>query len=153
MKELRPIEISNGAFNFCKYSISAVFWLSLILQNQGIVVLGLVILVFSYVLKVKRAPLVVLYTISIEKLFPTKPIILDENSVRFAHLVGSIFALIGLVLLLSVNQLAGWIIIALLALLKTSGALGFCGAMKLYGCLTNPNGQCCRVGKKVKSCM
>lgn len=150
MKECRPVEVPNGAFNFCKYTIALLLWASLIIQSKILVLVCFGILVISAIVKVKRAPLVFLYTYTIDRLLPSKSIILDEGAVWFAHVVGSVFSAIALIFLYFINPLAGWIITGVLAVLKTSGAMGFCGAMKLYGCLNNPNGQCCRVGKKVK---
>lgn len=150
MKEYRPVEISSGAFNFCKYGIASLLWLSIIVQSKPLLIIVFAILVLSVLLKVRRAPLVLLYTFTTDKFFKSKRIILDEQAVRFAHIVGAIFSGIAIVLLYYINPLAGWIITGILALLKTSGAMGYCGAMKLYSCLNNPNGQCCRVGKKVK---
>jgi hypothetical protein len=150
MKEYRPVEISSGAFNFCKYGIASLLWVSIILQSKLLVIIAFAILVLSAILKVKRAPLVLLYTFTADKVIKSKSIILDEQAVRFAHIVGAIFSGVALVFLYLINPLVGWIITGILALLKTSGAMGYCGAMKLYSCLNNPNGQCCRVGKKVK---
>jgi urea transporter len=112
--------------------------------------LDFVVLVLSAILKVKRAPLVVLYSYTIDKLFPSNKIILEQKSIAFAHTVGAIFSLLGLIFIKFGNPVAGWILIGVLALLKTSAAFGFCGAAKLYTCLNNPDGQCCRVGKRVK---
>jgi hypothetical protein len=150
MKEFRPVELSGGAFNFCKYGIASLLWLSIILQSKLIVGICFAILVLSAILKVRRAPLVLLYTFTLDKLIKSKRIVLDERAVRFAHIVGAVFSGIALVFLYLIHPMAGWIITGVLALLKTSGAMGYCGAMKLYSCLNNPNGQCCRVGKKVK---
>ena len=150
MKEYRPVEISSNAFNFCKYGIASLLWISIILQSKLIVILVFAILIISAILKVRRAPLVLLYTFTIDKLIKSKRIILDERAVRFAHIVGASFSGVALVFLYFLNPLTGWIITSILAVLKTSGAMGYCGAMKLYSCLNNPNGQCCRVGKKVK---
>lgn len=150
MKEYRPAELPNGAFNFCKYTIAVLLWGSLLLQNRLLVVICFAILVLSAILKVKRAPLVFLYTYTLDKIFPSKRIILDENAVWFAHIVGGLFSGVALVFLYVIHPFTGWVLTGILALLKTSGALGFCGAMKLYGCLTNPNGKCCRAGKKMK---
>ncbi|MCB2291191.1 DUF4395 family protein [Clostridium sp. CS001] len=150
MKECRPVAVSHCAFNFCKYTMAAIFWLSLMLHSKLLVVLGFSILILSAILKVKNAPLVFLYTHSIDKLFPSKKEILDEKAVCFAHIVGSVMSGISLLFLFFIHPLTGWILIGILAVLKTSASFGFCGAMKLYGCLTNPNGQCCRVGSKVK---
>ncbi|MDF2531291.1 MAG: hypothetical protein K0Q65_872 [Clostridia bacterium] len=150
MKEYRPVEISSGAFNFCKYGIASLLWLSIIVQSKLLVIIAFAILVLSALLKVRRAPLVLLYTFTVDKFIKSKRIILDERAVRFAHIVGAVFSGAAALLLYFINPLAGWIITGILALLKTSGAMGYCGAMKLYSCLNNPNGQCCRVGKKVK---
>ncbi len=152
MKEYRPTEVSNGAFNFCKYGVATLLWLSIVLQSKLLAATCFAILVLSAIFKVKRAPLVLLYTFTIDKLISSKRIILDEQAVQFAHIVGAVFSGIALVFLYFVHPFTGWIITGILALLKTSGAMGYCGAMKLYSCLNNPNGQCCRVGNRVKKC-
>jgi hypothetical protein len=150
MKEYRPVELSSGAFNFCKYGIASLLWLSIIIQSKLLVGIVFAILVLSIIFKVRRAPLVVLYTFTADRFIKSKRIILDERAVRFAHIVGAVFSGAALVFLYFINPMTGWIITGVLAVLKTSGAMGYCGAMKLYSCLNNPNGQCCRVGNKVK---
>lgn len=150
MKGYKPVEVPAGAFNFCKYTVAIMLWSSLILQSRILLLACFVILALSALLKVKRAPLVFLYAGTLDRIFKSRIILLDENAVWFAHTVGTIFSGIALVLLYFVNPVAGWIITGLLAILKTSGAFGFCGAMKLYGCLNNPYGTCCRFGKKIK---
>ena len=152
MKECRPVVVSRAAFNFCKYTMASIFWIALIFQSKIVVLIGFLILLFSAVLKVKNAPLVFLYTYTIDKIFPSKKEILDENSVYFAHIVGATVAFIALLFLYFIHPFTGWVVTGVLAFLKTSASFGFCGAMKLYGCLNNPNGKCCRVGKKVKQC-
>jgi hypothetical protein len=152
MKECKPVAVSHGAFNFCKYTMASIFWLSLILQSKVLVLVGFSILLLSAVLKVRNAPLVFLYTHTIDKIFPTKKEILDEKAVCFAHIVGAVMSGLALLFLYFIHPLTGWILTGVLAVLKTSASFGFCGAMKLYGCLNNPNGQCCRASKKVKQC-
>lgn len=152
MNECRPVAVPQAAFNFCKYTMALIFWFSLIFHSKLLVILGFLILVLSAILKVKKAPLVFIYTYTIDKLFPSKKEILDEKAVYFAHMVGATMALIGLLFLYFIHPFTGWVIIGILAFLKTSASFGFCGAMKLYTCLNNPNGKCCRVGKKVKQC-
>lgn len=150
MKECRPVVIPRAAFNFCKYTMASIFWLALIFQSKSLVILGFLILLLSALLKVKKAPLVFLYTHTIDRIFQSKKEILDEKAVSFAHTVGAVMAGTAILFLYFISPLIGWILTGVLALLKTSASFGFCGAMKLYGCLNNPNGQCCRVGKKVK---
>lgn len=151
MKSFIPVNVSNGAFNFCKYTIAALLWASIIMKNTYILWFCFGVLVLSAVLKVKRAPLVVLYSYTIDRLFPSKRIVLEQRSIAFAHTVGAVFSLMGLIFINLENPLAGWILVGVLAFLKTTAAFGFCGAAKLYTCLNNPNGQCCRVGKRVKA--
>ncbi|MEK6265685.1 MAG: DUF4395 family protein [Clostridium sp.] len=152
MKECRPVAVSRAAFSFCKYTVALIFWLSLMFQSKTLVVIGFSILLLSAILKVKNAPLVFLYTYTINKRFPSKIEILDEKAVCFAHMVGAIMSGIALLFLYFIHPLTGWIITGVLAVLKTSASFGFCGAMKLYVCLNSPNGNCCRIGKKVKQC-
>jgi len=152
MKECRPVSVPHAAFNFCKYTMATIFWVALILQSKVIVAVGFTVLLLSAILKIKKAPLVFFYTHTIDRLFPSKKEILDENAVYFAHIIASIMSAIALIFLYYLHPLTGWILTGILAFLKTSASFGFCGAMKLYGCLNNPNGQCCRVGKKVKQC-
>lgn len=150
MKEYKPVEIPNASFVFCKVTVPLLLWIALIAQSRPTLIVCFGILLLSALLKVRRAPLVFLYTRTIDRLFPSRTVIVDESAVRFAHTVGAAFSLAALLCLYAGLPLAGWIITGLLALLKTSGAAGFCGAMKLYGCLNNPNGTCCRAGKTVK---
>ncbi|HWP95460.1 MAG TPA: DUF4395 family protein [Syntrophomonadaceae bacterium] len=150
MVELRPVEVPNASFNFCKFTISILLWVSLILQSKLLVTIILGLLVLSAILKVRNAPLVFLYTHTLNRIFPSPPIILDENAVRFTHIVGAAFATNAVVFLYFIHPLTGWIITGVLAALKTSGAFGLCGAMKLYSCMNNPDGQCCRTGSRIK---
>ena len=150
MAEFRPVSIPNAAFNFCKYTIASLLWIALIMQAKIVVVVCFVILFFSALLKVEKAPLVLFYTDTFNKISRSKEIILDENAIWFAHSMGAIISGIAIIFLYFLHPPTGWVITGVLAVLKTSGAFGFCGAIKLYGCLSNPNGQCCRVGTKVK---
>lgn len=150
MKEIIPINIHHRAFAFCKYSFAFCLWLGVFLQSKGLVFGVLLFLVLSVILKAKKAPFIFLYTNTIERLWPSKEIMVDQNAIRFAHVVGSVFAGLGLIVLYMGYEWLGWGIIIVLAILKTSGAFGKCGAMKLYSCLNNPKGQCCRFGKGIK---
>jgi hypothetical protein len=150
MKEIIPVKIPKNAFAFCKYTFALSLWASVLMKSQLLVSVVFVALILSVLLKVKKAPFVYIYTETIEKLRPGKSVLVDQNAVLFAHLVGGLIAGIGLILLLIGFEWIGWMTIGVLAILKTSGAFGKCGAMKLYSCLNNPEGQCCRFGKKVK---
>lgn len=150
MKGYKPITININSFNFCKYTMALLLWMSLLFHSKYILYCVFLLLLFSALLKVKKAPLVFFYSNTIEKISPSKEVVIDENGVLFAHVVGAVFSAAAIIILLFVNQLTGWILVGILAVLKTSGAFGMCGAMKLYDCMNNPNGKCCRVGKKFK---
>lgn len=150
MKEIIPVTIRNNAFNFCKFTMAFLLWMGLLFQSVYLVILTFGILILSVLFRVQKAPLVRLYTVTIEKRWTSEDIIVDQNAVLFAHLVGAVFAGVALLFMAVGLPLVGWILTGVLAILKTSGAFGKCGAMKLYSCLNNPNGTCCRFGKKIK---
>ncbi len=150
MKEIRPVTVRKNAFGFCKYSMALLLWLGLGLQNIILVIVVFGLLLMSAILKVEKAPLVLIYSLSIERLRPSNDIMVDQNAVYFAHLVGCIIAGVAVFLNLLGYGFLAWIVVGVLAILKTSGAFGKCGAMKLYACMNNPNGTCCRFGSKLK---
>lgn len=146
MKKYKPVSVPQAAFTFCRFSLAILIWLSLIFQTKLLIVLVFIILFFSAIFKVQRAPLIVLYTITINKVFKSKQEILNEQAMRFAHTLGSILAIICLVTLYFVNENVGWNLVFGFAVLKTISALGFCPASKLYDCLNKDN--CCTFIKK-----
>lgn len=147
MAGFRAVSVSRGAYAFCRYTIASSLWLAVILRSKELVAAVFVILTLSAILKVKRAPLILLYTYSIDKIFPSGSVILDENGIRFAHMVGAYVSLICLILLYFFNPISGWILTIFLAILKTSAAFGYCSALKVYQCMNG--GNCCRIGKYV----
>lgn len=145
MAEFKPVTITVGSFAFCRYTVAILLWLSIILQRKELVIAVCVIMLLSVLLKVRRAPLVVLYRYTIDLIWPSKPVVVDEKGMRFAHMVGFVGSLLCIAVLYWGRPLAGWILTGLLAVLKTSAALGYCSALKIYSCMNN--GTCCRVGK------
>jgi hypothetical protein len=146
MKKYKPVSVPQAAFVFCRYSIALLVWLSLILQSKIIMILVFIILLLSAIFKVQKAPMILLYSYTINKLIKSKDEILNEHAMRFAHTVGTVFSFICLVLLYSVGGLTGWIAVFCFALLKTISALGFCPASKLFECANNDS--CCAFIKK-----
>lgn len=151
MGKCKPVEITEGSFAFCRYTLAGTLWLSVIFRNIEILAFVVIILILSVILKAEKAPFIWLYRNTVDRLKPSKKIYVNEYAIRFAHGVGAVFGGIGLGIISFINPLAGWIFIGILAILKTSGAMGYCGAMKLYDCLYNSDGQCCRFGNKVKN--
>lgn len=150
MKACKPVPIPNGAFIFCRYSLAVLLWAALAFHNKPLVIVTTVILALSALLTVRRAPMIVLYSWTIERLVPSRVEILDEHAMRFAHTFGTVLLLIALGLLYSPWQRAGWIFLIFVTLAKTVGALGFCAAGKMYICMTNSNGTCCKFWRKTR---
>ena len=146
MKTFKLVSVPKGAFIFCRYTAAILVWLALILQIRWLIVVVFLIFVLSAWLKVKRAPLVWFYSQTIELLFKTKTEILNERAMRFAHVMGSIFSLICILIVYFIDERVGWIAVFILALLKSISAVGFCPASKLYECATNDS--CCAFAKK-----
>ncbi len=147
---MKPVTVSKGAYAFCRYTIAGSLWLSIMLQSKILAAACFIVLLLSAILKIGKAPLIVLYSNTIDKILPSGKIVLEENAMSFAHTVGAVFSFTALIFLYFINPLTGWIITGILAVLKSSAAFGFCGAAKLYSCLNNPKGTCCRFGKRVK---
>jgi hypothetical protein len=146
MKKYRPVSIPKSAFVFCRYSLAILVWLSLFFHAKLILIFVLIIFLLSAVLKIKKAPMILLYGYTVNKIIKSKDVILNEHAMRFAHLTGAVLSLICLILLYFVNEQAGWIAVFIFALLKSISAFGFCPASKLYECSTSTN--CCAFLKK-----
>lgn len=147
MKEYKSVSISTGAFNFCRYGVAIMLWVSILFRLKWLAVLVFAILVLSAILRVSKAPMIVIYNVTFGKFIKTKTEILDEKGMRFAHTMGAGMMFIGLVPLYFLNEQVGWWILFVVASLKTISALGFCPAYKLYGCMSS-GGCCALTGKK-----
>lgn len=146
MRKFKPVSVPKAAFVFCRYSIAIMIWIAFFLRLKWLIAFVFVILAASAILKVGRAPMILLYSYTINKIIPSKTELLEEKSMRFAHTLGSILALICLIFLYIVSDKVGWAIVFLFAILKTISAFGFCPASKLYSCAMN--GSCCAFIKK-----
>lgn len=146
MKKYKPVAVPKAAFAFCRYSVAILVWLSWIFRIKILLVLVFIILLWSAILKVGRAPMILIYKYTINRVVKSADEILDENAMRFAHTLGSIICFICLFLIYFISEPVGWSITFMLAILKSVSALGFCPASKLYGCMTS--GGCCVLTKK-----
>jgi hypothetical protein len=137
--------VQKNAFVFCRYSIAVLVWLALVLRSVPLLALAFVILAASALLTVRRAPMIVLWTSTLGRLFPSEEEILDVRAMRVAHTAGAVLA--GVSLALTYLQRPGaWLFVLAFAVLKTLSALGFCPAYKLYGCAMR--GGCCALTAK-----
>ena len=148
MAKFKPATISKGSFAFCRIVVAGLLWLSVILQIKWLVGVVFLIMLFSAIFKVEKAPLILLYKYTADKIKQSENVIVDEKGIFVSHLVGAIFSVLCLGLLYFSNQLAAWIVTGLFAILQTSAACGFCSALKLYQCMVG--GNCCRFGKYAK---
>jgi hypothetical protein len=141
MVKYKPVSISKASFAFCRYSMALMVWLSFFLKSE--ILLGFVLLIFllNALLKVKRAPLIRLYDITVNRIKKAPEILVNEHSLFFAHSLAAVLSLICLVLVMTVHNDRIWYSVLAFALLKTVSALGFCPASRLYECLLGDN--CC----------
>ena len=141
MINYKPVSISKASFAFCRISIAILVWLSFIFMSK--IILGIVCLLFllSVILKVKNAPMIRLYDYTFQQFHKRSEVLVDENSIFFAHILGLIFALTCLTLVCVFDNSAIWYSVLAFSILKTISAFGFCPASKLYDCTLN--GNCC----------
>lgn len=141
MINYKPVSITKASFAFCRFSIAVLVWISFFIKSE--IILGIVCLLFllSTILKVKRAPMILLYEVLFNRKHNRKEVWVDENSIFFAHVVGLIMSFTCLVLVLCVNSSAIWYSVLGFSVLKTVSAFGFCPASRLYDCTLN--GNCC----------
>jgi hypothetical protein len=138
--------VQRNAFVFCRYSVAMLVWVALLLRSAWVLGAVFAILALSAALKVQNSPMVRLYTGTFGRLAPSEEVILSVNAMRFAHTAGAVLAFVALVLVYAGSPFA-WPFVAVFAVLKTTSALGWCPAYKLYGCL-GKGGCCAMTGKR-----
>jgi hypothetical protein len=144
MAVYKPVEVHKGSFAFCRYGMAVLTWLALALQSRPLVVAAGIVMLLSALLTVRRAPLIVLWNVTGERLRRSPVELLDEHAMRFAHSFGfALFAIDSLLLSLRATSSAGWVFLAVVGVAKTIGALGFCAAGKMYTCAVGNGGKCC----------
>lgn len=146
MKKYKPASVSKSAFAFCRLGLAISIWISLIFHTKLILIFVFTIFLLSVILKIKKAPMILLYNYTAGKIIRSKEEILNEHAMRFAHIMGSIFSFICIIFLYFGNEKIGWVAVFIFALLKSISAFGFCPASKLYECSTNDS--CCAFAKK-----
>jgi len=139
------MRVSKGAFVFCRFTITILVWAAFVFKIKELVFLTFLLLAASAILTIKRAPLLMLYSVTIDKLFPSSKIDLDFKGMRFAHTLGSFLSGI-CTILVYLNISFCWYVLLGFALLKTISAVGFCPGEKLYSCVSK--GGCCSLTKR-----
>ena len=145
MKSYKPVLISKASFAFCRYSVALMIWLSFFLKSWVLLAIVLLIFILNSVLKVKKAPMIRLYDITIDRIQKAPEVLVNENSLFFAHTMAAAISFICLVMVLTVDNGKVWFAVLAFALLKTVSAIGFCPASCLYDFMTD--GECCKIKK------
>lgn len=138
--------VQRNAFIFCRYGVAALIWVALLTQSIGVLLAVFAILLLSALFSVRRAPMIVLWNHTLGRTFPSDEEVLDVAAMRFAHGLGAMMALIGLSMVWHGNPFAWWFVAAF-AVLKTTSALGWCPAYRLWGCM-KAGGCCALTGKQ-----
>lgn len=140
--------VPRGAFVFCRYSLAVLVWAGWLARSKETILAVLILLALSALLKVRRAPMILLYQHTLERLFPSAVEELDVRAMRFAHTVGAVFALVCVLFLYAIHERSGWGLTLLFAIVKTISAVGVCPAYKLYGCMAG--GNCCAFTRRLR---
>ena len=153
MKEIQMAVVPKKAFAFCRFTICILFWITSFLLFYGIkwmIFIPFIIMLVSGMLTVRRAPLILLYNFLFNRDNKAETDILNVNSIRFAHYVGSAFSLVVILFFYVFNlDLVGYIFVGILTVLQTIAAFGYCSAQKLYECLVLGR-NCCNFGKRLR---
>lgn len=147
---IRMVPVKQQSVTFCKYVIAGLLWLALIFTNVIPIYIVFFIMLVSALTGVQRAPLVVFYNLAFAKFTKVTDEYINMHSMRFAHIVGCVFCVLSLAAYYLISPVAGFIICAVLAILQSIAAFGYCSAQKLYDCVIC-NSSCCRFGKKIRS--
>lgn len=129
-------QIQINAFRFCKIAVTLMVWLAFAFKSYIFLVLVLFVLLLSALLKIKKAPMIILYSYTIERLFPSKVIEVNESGLRFAHLLGACLSVICLAITIFFPVIGWWYVLGF-AILKTISMLGFCPGEAIYSCYKN----------------
>jgi hypothetical protein len=143
MKKYKPVSISTASFAFCRYTVAVMVWASFFLKSEWLLGAVLVIFILNAILKVKRAPLILLYDVTVGRIKKSPEILVNEHSLFFAHSLAALLSLVCLVSVLSIHNGKIWYGVLAFALLKTVSAAGFCPASCLYDYLSD--GSCCKM--------
>ncbi len=153
MKSTHMANIPKKAFAFCRWTICILLWTTCILmffKIKWLIFIHFVIMLLSGILTVKRAPLIMLYKVLFDRDNTKETDVLNVDSIRFSHFVGSSFCLcVILSLYVFKINIVAYIFLGVLTIMQTIAAFGYCSAQKLYECLVLGN-NCCNLGKKLR---
>ncbi|MCC6442228.1 MAG: DUF4395 family protein [Armatimonadetes bacterium] len=147
MLSVKPVSVSRFGFAFCRYTVTLFLWLAFFTRTREPILAAAVVMALSAVLTVRRAPLIALWNISLQRFFPGQTVMLDEHAMRFAHTLATVMLAATLALLYGGYDHLGRVFLMYIAAFKTIGAVGFCPVSRLYGCLSGQGGCCGLLGR------
>lgn len=145
----KPVTLSRNAFRFCRWSMALLIWLGVLLHLPVLVGICAGIMLLSAILTVRNAPMVWLYTVTLNRIKPSPPEVVDEHGMRLAHTLAFVLMTVGLFLASNAQTTeTGWKLLFVVAIFKTAGAIGYCPISRGFTCLLGNGGQCCRIFKR-----
>ena len=140
-----PVSVSRNGFRFCRYSVAVMVWIGVIWRVEPLILVCALIMAASALLTVRRAPLIWLWTQTVDRAIPSATEVLDANGMRFAHIVATFALGIPWVVLnygpITATE-AMWRLLVFVAAFKTLGALGYCPVSRFFTCAIG-GGTCC----------
>lgn len=125
--------VPKNAIRFCKLTIAGLIWCSFAFKDHVTLMIVLVLLMLSALLKISRAPLILFYAYTVERIFPGPAAEVNVSAMRFAHSLGTLLSLICLIALFTIPSVGWWMVLGF-AILKTISTIGFCPGEALYSC-------------------
>ena len=145
MASVETAEVPRDAFRFCRWSLAVLMWWGVLTHAVWPIVICWLVMLSSAVLTVRYAPLMVLWTLTVQRLKPSPPEALDVAAMQFAHSLATVLIGVPLLMLASGNPVAAvlaWRVLKVVAVFKTVAAISGCPASKMYACLRG-GGSCC----------
>lgn len=145
MAKVKTVDVPRDAFRFCRWSLALLMWVGVLTHTVTPIVICWLVMVASAALTVRYAPLMLLWTCTIHRRYPSPPEPLDVAAMRFAHTMASVLIGLPLLLLASGQEPAAvlaWRILKVVAVFKTVAAISGCPASKMYACVRE-GGSCC----------
>ncbi len=139
MNTFRPVSIPRASIFFCRVVTAIMLWIAVIFNNLPLVIVVGIILGWSALSGIQKAPLVLLYTL-LFKNKQTEIIMVDACGMQFAQALGSALALL-FALAVYYQMPFAWGLVIGLTLVKTLAVFDICPAAKLFNCATS--GRCC----------
>ncbi len=141
MVSYKPVTLNKASFAFCRISMAILIWVAFFLKSELLLILVSLNFLISAIVRVQHAPLIRLYDLTMNRIKKSPEIVIDSNSIFFAHSLAFVLSLICILLVYLIGDPWTWRVVLLFAILKSISAMGYCPASKLYNCALN--GKCC----------